>query len=248
MVTLIPKIHCFHAVDDLFEEAAHDFCRRAQTIVKARGVMHVVLSGGNTPKAFFNALIQDEHCLAQTPWQQLRFFFSDERYVPTDHPDNNYRMVDEFLLSRVGVPKEHVYPMPTHFADPNEAAQAYEATLRQALETGDDAWPSFDLTYLGLGDDGHTASLFPGTDVLQPGTQKWVEAVWVPRLNTHRLTLTVPVINRSEDILFMATGDSKAHAVKEVLTGASDSQRYPAQLISRKATWFLDQAASALLD
>lgn len=248
MVALTPKMHCFAELEDLFEIAARDFCQRAQAIVKARGVMHVVLSGGNTPKAFFNALLQDPACMEQTPWPQLRFFFSDERYVPIDHPDNNYRMVNEFLLSKVGVPKEHVYPMPTHYADPNEAAQAYETTLKQALGADGQPWPSFDLTYLGLGDDGHTASLFPGTEVLQPGTKKWVDAVWVPRLNTHRLTLTAPVINHSRDIIFMATGEGKAHAVKEVLTGTPDSQQYPAQLIDRKATWFLDYAASALID
>ncbi len=244
------KIIIFSSSQDLFKTAVEDFVRLAIAAVTEKGEFTVVLSGGNTAKLFFNAFVEDE-TKQRIPWPQIKFFFGDERYVPADDPESNYHSAQELLFSKVAVPAENIYRIPTEFSDPKASAEAYEKTIRE--------FPQFDLVYLGLGDDGHTASLMPYSDVVkacpesgaQDKNSRWVESLWVPHLKMYRITLTPCAINRSAGVCFMVTGVSKAPAVAQTLEGPVDPQRYPAQLIQcaeEKVIWYLDQAAAEKLN
>jgi 6-phosphogluconolactonase len=242
---------------DLFAFAANDFSQRAIATVDQKGEFTVVLSGGNTPKSFFDALANNESYRKNIPWQHIRFFFGDERYVPSDNAASNYHMAYEHLFSKIPVDPKNIYRIPTNYDDPNIAASEYESTIRSALKLTDDIFPVFDLIYLGLGDDGHTASLMPLSDVVMrasdlSGTEpnQWVSSLFIPENNMYRITLTPSIINHAENIIFLVTHASKATVVWEVLKGKSNPQYYPAQLISSmmgKTCWYLDQAAARKL-
>lgn len=244
------EIKLFSSAFELFQYAANDFCLRCISSVEKRGKFSVLLAGGSTPKNFFKTLVdlyQDS-----IPWQHIEFFFGDERYVPHDDPESNYRMAYEELFSKVPVNKDHIYAIPTHFKDPKEAAQVYEQTLRTAVHSSNDL-PKFDLIYLGLGDDAHTASLMPSNEVVREcieNDQRLVRAVFLPQTNRYRITLTPIVLNNARNIIFMVIGKNKAKAASQVLEGEFNPLRFPAQLIHcihQKTIWFLEsQAASQL--
>lgn len=238
----------FAAPEALFHAAALDFSQRAKQAVQDKGAFNVVLSGGSTPKAFFDALTSISACRDQTPWEHIRFFFSDERYLSQNSPDNNFNMACKYLFSQLAIPAAHIYPIPTHYSDPVEAAAAYSATLQHCFQLAPNTLPVFDLVYLGLGADAHTASLLPGSSVLQADHNQMVAALWAADLNMHRITLTAPLLNNASDIVFMVTGANKAPAVRSVLEGATDTNRYPAQLIHGPITWYLDAVAAEQLD
>jgi 6-phosphogluconolactonase len=236
------EIHIYPQPLDLFQAAAEDFKRRAIHAIEQKGIFTVVLSGGETPKKFLDMLVG-----ADIPWGQIQFFFSDERYVPADDEASNYHMAYEHLFSKVPVPPENIYRMPTYFENPQEAAQEYDRILRNIFRLKEDEFPRFDLIYLGLGEDAHTASLMPFHD-LKKGLL--VTSLWVSELNMYRMTLTPEAINQSESIIFFVTGSNKAKALWNVLEGPANPQRYPAQLIHcvHSATvWYLDQAAAGKL-
>lgn len=196
----------------------------------------MALAGGNTPRKLYAALTQ----APGIPWQQTWLFWGDERYVPPDHPESNYGMVRRILLDTVGVPASQVFPMPTHSGDPLRDAAEYEATLQQIFGT---ECPAFDLIWLGVGEDGHTASLFPGTAALQ------VQHRWVTvgqKGEEPRLTLTYPVLNRAAQVVVLVTGASKAAIVKEALTTEA---HLPCQRLNPQGRllWLLDAAAAAEL-
>lgn len=254
----INAIKCFANANDLFQFAAEEFTTRSIACVKEKGTCTVVLSGGSTPKFFFSILTGMESYKKRIPWGDIKFFFSDERYLPVESADNNYHMVNEHLFSKVPVLADNIYRMKTEFNDPNEAANDYEKMIRSVLHLNATAFPSFDLVYLGLGEDAHTASLMPFSDVVmryaenvQAETiQPLVASLWVPHLSMHRITLTPPAINHSARIIFQVTGQSKAQAVKHVLKGQHDPQAYPAQLIHPEhgqTQWYLDKDAAMLL-
>ena len=252
MVTLKPmtKIKCAADPEALFHLAALDFTKRAIKAVQAKGVFNVVLSGGSTPKDFFATLTRLKFCLEKTPWQKIQFFFADERYLAKEHPDNNYHMAHEQLFAKLSIPDKHIFPMPTHFSDPFEAAKAYEHTLHQHFQLKNQTYPPFDVVYLGLGTDAHTASLFPFSDVVLSPPDRLVASLWSDKLHMHRLTLTAKAINHAAAIIFMVTGLNKASAVQAVLEGPVHPQKFPAQLIhckKGKTLWYLDQAAASLL-
>jgi 6-phosphogluconolactonase len=199
------------------------------------------LSGGNTPKHFFDALSHIEFCRHQTPWRQIQFFFGDERYVAADDPASNYHMAYEHLFAKVPVRTDYIYPIPTDIQDPKIAAQKYAEMIKNVC---------FDLLYLGLGDDAHTASLMPQSTALNASPDQTVVALWVEKLNMYRITLTPIALNNSHDIIFLVTGTNKAAAVQAVLEGVQNPEQYPAQLIHckyGKNIWYLDQAAAAEL-
>jgi len=204
----------------------------------------IALSGGSTPRALY-------HVLASPPfathinWSQFHLFWGDERCVPPDHPDSNYRMAAETLISHVALPPENIHRM---FGErpPHEGASAYEAELRAFFG----GLPHFDLVLLGMGDDGHTASLFPHTPALHE-TTRWVVPNEAPVAPYGRLTLTAPVINAASTVLFLISGRTKAARLHEVLDGASDPQRLPAQMIhpvSGHLIWMVDAPAAQLLN
>ncbi len=242
------EIKIFASPDELFHAAAEDFTQRALHAVDAKGVFTVVLSGGNTPKSFFDALTENKFCQEKTPWDKIKFFFGDERYVPADDSASNYHMAYEHLFSKVPVVKKNIYPIPTDLHDPKDTAKNYEATLRKVFQIKYHEFPRFDLVYLGLGENGHTASLMPFSEVLTPPADQLVASLWVPELKMYRITLTSSAINNSLCIIFLVEGEKKVSAVYEVLEGAANPERYPAQLIHNgKTIWYLDQAAAKKL-
>jgi 6-phosphogluconolactonase len=200
-----------------------------------------VLAGGSTPKATYGILARDY--AERIDWSRVHVFFGDERNVPPDHEDANYRMAREALLDHV--PIGGVHRMRGELP-PDEAAAAYEVELREFF--GAEKLPRFDLILLGIGGDGHTASLFPETPALEVH-DRWVVANPVPKLDTTRITLTVPVINAARSVVFLAAGKDKAEALKEILEGDADPREYPAKLVQPLGgpEWMLDRAAAGSL-
>lgn len=228
----------------LMRAAAQHFATIASDAVVMRGKFMVALAGGNTPRDLYLLLAQ-RWWRTRIPWDKSHIFFGDERCVPAQHPESNYRMVHEALLGKLVLPAENVHRMAGEL-DPQVAAAAYQQEIVRTFGTTAKAPPRFDLILLGLGSDGHTASLFPGTAALHE-SEKLVVANYVERLKSFRLTLTLPVCNHARYIIFLVAGESKADIVNEVI-GAPDrpGSRYPAQLIrptDGAALWLLDRAA-----
>lgn len=232
--------------EQVAREAAGLFVRLSIEAVSTRGAFSVALSGGSTPRRVYELLASDDYC-TQVSWPSVHVFFGDERTVAPDHPDSNFRMANEALLSRVGLSAANVHRM-NGVGDAAANASRYESELRAFF--GDVSWPRFDLIMLGMGDDGHTASLFPESAALAE-SQAWVVANWVEKFRTWRITLTAPAINAARRVLFLVTGTGKAERLREVLAGERDPQRLPSQLIQpRDGTleWFIDRAAAAKLE
>lgn len=242
----------------LARAAAQRFVALARPAVAVRGRFSVVLSGGSTPRDLY-ALLASPEFAPQVDWTRVHFFWGDERAVSPDHPDSNYRMAFEALLSRVKPPALNVHRILAE-QNPDDAARAYEQTLRAFFtnfhsgpspsSTGEgDRPPRFDLVLLGLGANGHTASLFPHTKVLHE-TARWVAAEYVDEVNMWRITLTAPVINAAESILFLVAGADKAATVHAVLRGDYRPEDLPAQLIqptNGRVAWLLDREAASQL-
>ena len=226
----------------VFAAAAVEFLQRARTAIQGSGRFTVALSGGSTPRNLYSLLATQ----SDVPWGQIRFFFSDERHVPPDSPDSNFRMADESLFSRAPIPQENIFRVPAEIPDADTAAQSYEQTLRQFFQLEEDDLPRFDLILLGLGPDGHTASLFPRTAALHED-ERLVAANWVEQFKTWRITFTYPALNHAAAVLFMATGAEKQEALLQVLQGKPDLETYPAQGIkptNGSLIWLVDQAAA----
>jgi len=227
---------------EIAEAAASDFAARATEAIDQRGRFAVALAGGSTPKATYEALARDY--AQRLDWGRVHVFFGDERTVPPDHEDSNYRMAHEAFLSRL--PVGGVHRMRGE-SPPAAAAAAYEEELRRFF--GPDEPARLDLILLGLGEDGHTASLFPETSALDV-TDRWVVANPVLKLGTTRLTLTVPVINAAQAVIFLVAGEGKAEALREILEGDADPRAYPAKLVHSRSgdlTWMVDRAATSQL-
>lgn len=248
---IMNEVKIFSNPQDLFVSAAQDFTHRVKTAVDAKGEFTVVLSGGETPKYFFDTLTQVKAYKDNIPWQKIKFFFGDERYVPADNPKSNYHMAFEHLFSKVPVLTENIYRMTTKFKDPIDAAKDYEFTLRKVFHLENNEFPQFDLLYLGLGEDAHTASLMPLSETLLINNHQLVASLWVKEQKMYRITLTPLAINHAVNIIFLVTGENKASAVSQVLEGPKNSQLYPAQLIhgvNNKTMWYLDKAAASKLN
>jgi 6-phosphogluconolactonase len=222
-------------------EAAERFIRAADEAIGLRGRFSVALAGGSTPKALFELLASDVY-RDRVDWPNVHVYFGDERTVPPDHKDNNYGMARATLLSKVPIPESHVHRMRGEI-QPEEAAKEYGQLLKEHFGDG-----GLDLILLGMGDDGHTASLFPGTAALaEPKHRAFANPV--PKLNTTRITMTAPFINRAREVLITVTGANKASRLSEVLEGPRDTERLPVQLISPitgKLTWLIDVAAAGM--
>ena len=235
--------------DALAREAARYVVRIANEAIAARGQFSVGLSGGSTPRALFERLASPAWAL-RIDWARAHVFWGDERCVPPDHAESNYRMAREALLDRVPLPPEHSHRIAGELP-PAEAARRYEAELRAFFAGGEPATPQprFDLLLLGMGDDGHTASLFPGTAALHE-TARWAVENYVPRLDSWRITLTVPAINAAAHVLFLVSGAAKAETLRAVLHGPRQPEVYPAQFIQPQAgrlLWLVDRAAATPL-
>jgi 6-phosphogluconolactonase len=208
--------------------------------VRSAGRCSLVLSGGNTPRTLYGLLAS--RLREQIPWARVHVFWGDERYVPPADAHSNYRMARETLLEHVPCPAAQIHPMPTHFSDPDAAARDYEATLRTYFSG---APPAFDLVLLGLGPEGHTASLFPGSPALAESA-RWVLPATVPADPPSRLTLTFPVLNQAAKAFFLVTGSNKARALHDILTGTADPNTCPAagvRLAAGTLIWWADRDA-----
>lgn len=238
-----PKLHIFEKDKD-WENSILDFI--TATIADAlseKDYCDICLSGGSTPKRIYE-LLAESGTRRGIEWDTIRLFWGDERAVPYDHEDSNYKMVKEALLDHIDIPVDQIFPFPTP-EHPESAANAYSIQLQ--TEFGADG-NTFDLTLLGLGDDGHTASIFPHTPLVTE-KQAWVKEVWLKQTDSYRISLTAPVINRSRRIAFLVKGAGKAKALYEVLQGEDQPEEYPAQLIRKvpEVHYFLDDQAAEKL-
>ena len=232
---------------DLFHAAAEEFVGLARTAIGAQGRFTIALSGGSTPKALYSLLASN---YADFVWNRVFLFFGDERHVPPTDPDSNYRMVEESLLAKItpAIPAENVFRVAAENPDAAAAAADYEAQLRRFFQIKSGEFPRFDLILLGMGPDGHTASLFPDSAALDEQS-RLVVANWVAKFNTHRITFTFPVLNRAAEVMFMASGADKADMLHQVLEG-KNTPPLPSQRVQPsdgKLLWMLDEAAAAKL-
>ncbi len=231
----------------LFEAAAQYVVQSIIPPSDPASFFSLALSGGSTPRGLFNLLTAD--CLrSRVDWSSLRFFWGDERPVAPDHADSNFLMAKEYLLDPLHISSNQVFRIEGE-RPPQEAAAHYQSVLQEAFLLGATEIPRFNLMLLGMGPDAHTASLFPGTAVLEDETHL-VDAPWVEKFQTHRLTLTPMVFNAAQKIVFVVSGLDKAQAVEMVLEGPYLPHQYPAQLIrpaQGEMVWLLDQDAASLL-
>ena len=241
MIVLADAAEVAQAAADLFRRACAD-------AVGARGVCAVALAGGSTPKGLYSLLATDTSLRRSIPWDRIEFFWGDERHVAPDHRDSNYRMADEAMLSHVPVEPRRVHRVQTEQPDAAVAASLYEAELRRTLAADRDI-PRLDLILLGLGPDGHTASLFPGTLALSE-RRRLFAANRVESLGTDRITATYPLLNAARQVVFVVAGAEKAPAVRSVLQPDANDPILPARLVTpERGTlhWLLDRAAARLL-
>jgi 6-phosphogluconolactonase len=233
----------------LAEEAARWFVAAAGEAIAARGRFTVALSGGSTPKALF-ALLAGSPWVDQVEWANVHVYWGDERTVPPSDSQSNYKMAKETLLDHVAIPAGQIHRIVAENPDPEGAATAYTTTLRQTFGLAEGEFPRFDLIHLGLGTEGHTASLFPGSPALS-ATAQLVAAPWVEKLDSYRITLTPPVINAAREVQFLAAGAEKAAMVRTILRDPHNPTEYPAQIVAPAdgaLVWLLDEAAAAELD
>jgi len=227
--------------------AAEMIVKLAQQAVETQGKFTLALSGGSTPKKLYELLASPEW-QPKFPWAKTEFFWSDERYVASSDPASNFHMTQAAMLSRVNLPAERVHRVPTE-KPAEQAAELYEKEIRETVPAGPNGLPQFDLVLLGLGTNGHTASLFPYQPALHE--KKWlVIAEHIEEVKMMRLTFSAPLINAAKQIVFLALGSDKAPVVRDVVVGVFDPERLPAQLVrpsQGKLTWILDPAAAEKL-
>jgi len=238
------ELHLFNNADDLSAGAAKWIADCISATLQMQDRFTIVLSGGSTPKKLHMLLAASPY-KEQIEWNRLHIFWGDERAVPLDDVRNNARMAFDTLLDHVPIPRNQVHIMDTKL-DPESAADEYERILRRYY---DETGPTFDLVLLGMGDDGHTLSLFPGKPVVHEA-HKWVAAYFLREQNMFRITLTAPVVNRAHKIAFLVAGAGKADALKQVIEGDFRPDTYPSQVIDPEegeVHWFLDREAAALL-
>lgn len=244
-----PKLSIFSTPSLLSQSAAELVVRIIQESLVTQDRVTLCLSGGSTPRGLYSLLAEKPFC-QDIPWDKVHIFWGDERHIPLNEPDNHYRMAMNLFLSKVPIPSENIHRMVVELPDPDEVAQKYESDLRKFFDLSGDAIPKFDLIFLGMGADGHTASLFPETTALQE-TRRWVVSNYVPWRDLTRMTLTFPILNNARNIVFLVSGSSKAEMLKTVLQGPHNMPLFPAQRVSLESgelMWFVDQDAGAQFD
>jgi 6-phosphogluconolactonase len=268
-----PDIVLCRDLVELSHKSAEQFSQLARESVEASGRLTVAFSGGSTPKHLYSLLASPDY-KNRIPWNNVELFWGDERCVPPDHPESNFRMAQEALLSNIEIPAENIHRMRGE-RQPQAAAAEYEKELQKLFGLDSGGLPRFDLILLGIGEDGHTASLFPGSDALTPcfvlprltgeergggvvhdrpsqshrdrvetATVRLVVAPFIEKLKSFRLTLTLPVLNNAANVWFLVTGASKAAALKEILSGSSDLPAAKVRPVNGKLTWFITRDAA----
>jgi 6-phosphogluconolactonase len=229
--------------------AAEEFLQSATESVAQKGFFTIALAGGSTPRALYTLLSDEPTFRSKIPWEKIHFFFGDERHAPPDSPESNFRMANESLFSKGLVKPEQITRIKGEYPDTEKAALEYEQAIRAYFKLKDGEYPRFDLVLLGMGDEGHTLSLFPGTRALH-ASNRIVVRNWVGKLFTERITLTVPAANQANRAIFLVTRADKALALKAVLEGPYEPEQLPAQFIqpaNGKLLWLVDQAAGSKL-
>ena len=235
-------VSIFNNKEEIASHAANIFIAAAQNAIQKRGHFLVVLTGGSSPVSLYKLLATPQY-KAKIDWDNVFVFWGDERWVPLDDARSNAKMSYDYLLSHVGIPKSNVFPMYKEGFSPEEYALEYEKSIKSLTGEGGE----FDLILLGMGDDGHTASLFPGEAVLQEN-DKWVSAYYLESQSMYRITLTATIINKAKEIVVVTFGENKAHALNEVLYGDYNPEKYPMQLIKPidgRLLFLTDQAATS---
>jgi 6-phosphogluconolactonase len=240
------ELRVYNDAEQLARAAAELFIRVGSESIRARGRFRAALSGGSTPRHMYELLATNAF-RSRVAWDRVDMFWGDERYVPADDRDSNYRMTSEALLRYVQVPLANIHRVPTEISPPSAAASAYDDDIRRTFGNSGSV-PQFDLVYLGLGSNGHTASLFPHSPALQE-TARLVLADFVPEANAWRISMSASLLNRGRTVAFLIAGGEKAEVLREVLLGPRDPERLPAQLIAPegKLLWMADEAAAALV-
>jgi len=236
-------VYTYESAAALKMAATEHIVQYAVNEITKNPVFSMALSGGSTPIDIYKGLVT-EKWLQAFPWKQSSFVFGDERYVPHDHEQSNYKMAMQAFLEKAPLDENQVYPVPTDCEHPNDCAEMYEQQLKEALAT--DGTLEIDLVLLGMGDDGHMASLFPDTDILNESESAFA-AVYVEKLDCWRISMTLPCLNNARQIMVLVSGEAKAAVLADVLR--SDKKKYPIQLIDNPhgLLWFIDQAAASQL-
>jgi 6-phosphogluconolactonase len=253
------QVHIFENIDALSKTVADWIVDHVNKALQQQDRFTLVLSGGSTPKKLHALLASDDY-KNKIDWSKLHIFWGDERFVPFNDERNNAKMCFDTLLDHVPVPKEQIHVMQTENITPEESAKAYEEILKKyfsqtpsddsTLRTQNSQLTTFDLVILGMGDDGHTLSLFPGKTEVIHETKKLCTSLWLESQNMYRITLTHPIVNQASAIAFLVTGNGKSKALHEVLKGNYNPDVYPSQIIKStndELHWFVDQAAASLL-
>jgi 6-phosphogluconolactonase len=236
--------HIYESVDELVMAYANYFVFQAKKCIDERGHFNVVLSGGSSPKRIYE-LLASPHFRHEIEWGQVYFFFGDERHVPADDPRNNGLLAEKAIFHPLNIAEDHIFKINT-LLPPIESAKQYMEDIKLHFQENP---IHFDLILLGLGDDAHTASLFPSTPVLSE-TKPSVKEVYLKKDNTFRITMTAPLINQASEIAFLVFGENKALALRNVINGERKPNDYPAQLIqpeNGETHWFLDKVAATEL-
>jgi 6-phosphogluconolactonase len=244
VLAMIPRIHILTTKERLYEEAADTIARLIDETLRSRGSCTFVLAGGSTPEGLYKRLASPPFD-TEIDWGRVHFFWGDERAVPPDHTDSNYRMAHNAFLSKLPVSGSNIHRIPAEHP-PAEAALLYEVDIRKFF--GSASLPSFNIVLLGLGEDGHTASIFPGTSAITE-TDRIVTDVYVGQLRSHRITLSLPAINNARCVIFLVSGKSKAPVVREVIVNKNPN--FPAtavQPLGGKLLWMIDADAWEHID
>jgi 6-phosphogluconolactonase len=243
------EIRILADANGIAQTAAAEFLEAAREAIREKDSFCVALSGGSTPKVLYRLLMDNPVLQAMVPWRKTQFFFGDERHVPPDDAESNFRMATEAMLGRAPVDARQVHRIKGEMPNAAQAAEEYEEDLRASFRLADGQLPRFDLVLLGMGPEGHTASLFPGTKALRE-ERGLVVSNWVGKLYTERITLTPPVLNNAARVLVMVHGAEKAPALKAVLEGPYEPDQLPAQILNPeegKLLWLVDPSAAAML-
>lgn len=242
-------IKLFPNAADIAKYAAAQIVSIANEAAAARSVFTIALSGGSTPKILYSLLASEPTLRNSLPWAKMKVFFGDERHVGPEHPDSNFQMAADSMLTKIPLRPEQIHRIKGEYSDTAQAAEEYENVIRREFNLASGAFPRFDLVLLGMGNEGHTLSLFPGTKALNE-TERIVTRNWVGKLYTERITLTAAAANHAANVIFMVAGGDKALALKAVLEGPHEPDQLPSQMIAPSSgtlSWLIDEAAGSML-
>ena len=243
-----PGVRVYPDPDGVARAAAQEFVEAARRSIAGRGAFHAALSGGSTPRALYR-LLGSEEFRASVDWARVHLYWVDERCVPPDHPESNFGMAQGEMLAKISIPAENVHRMPADRPDLEQAAQEYEQILKRNLPLAPQGFPRFDLIFLGMGADGHTASLFPSAEGTGE-TLRWVITPLIEKFHARRMTLTLPVLNAAHQVIFLVTGAEKFDALHAVV-GGTGNPPLPAQLVTvpnGERLFLVDDAAAGRLN